>query len=323
MPHSFYSNGKLLITGEYAILDGALSLALPTAFGQSLVVRKIDSYELRWRSLDQNGKVWFENTFDLNPTKKIFQSQSSFTPYFSSGHDKSSKMVAIAETLSTILREAQTLNPEWLNRNTGYSAETKLSFPRDWGLGTSSTLINNIAQWAEVDAYQLLWNAFTGSGYDIACAKNNNPITYCLNKGKPIITEVDFNPRFQDHLYFIHLNKKQSSREGIATYRKKNFDRTITIEQVSGITEKTILCNSLSEFEALMNQHEILLSQTLKMPTVKETLFPDFKGTVKSLGAWGGDFVLATGDHNTPSYFKSLGYDTVIPYKKMIKDQNI
>ena len=31
----FYSNGKLLITGEYVILDGALSLAVPSLLGQS------------------------------------------------------------------------------------------------------------------------------------------------------------------------------------------------------------------------------------------------------------------------------------------------
>jgi hypothetical protein len=38
---------------------------------------------------------------------------------------------------------------------------------------------------------------------------------------------------------------------------------------------------------------------------------------IKSLGAWGGDFVLATGDDKTISYFKSKGYNTVIPYSKM------
>ena len=31
---TFYSNGKLLITGEYVVLDGAKALALPTKFGQ-------------------------------------------------------------------------------------------------------------------------------------------------------------------------------------------------------------------------------------------------------------------------------------------------
>ena len=34
----------------------------------------------------------------------------------------------------------------------GFKVTTKLDFPKNWGLGTSSTLINNIAQWAQVDA---------------------------------------------------------------------------------------------------------------------------------------------------------------------------
>jgi mevalonate kinase len=35
---TFYSHGKLLISSEYAVLDGAQALALPTKFGQTLKV---------------------------------------------------------------------------------------------------------------------------------------------------------------------------------------------------------------------------------------------------------------------------------------------
>ena len=34
------------------------------------------------------------------------------------------------------------------------------------------------------------------------------------------------------------------------------------------------------------------MSELLDTKTIKELLFPDFSGTIKSLGAWGGDFVL-------------------------------
>ena len=40
MKKEFYSNGKLLITGEYLVLDGAKAFALPTKFGQNLIVEK-------------------------------------------------------------------------------------------------------------------------------------------------------------------------------------------------------------------------------------------------------------------------------------------
>lgn len=318
MTKSFYSNGKLLLTGEYAVLEGALSLAVPTKYGQSLSVREIDSHELQWKSWDEKGTIWFEGTFNLSTPEHTSKEQSSIFPYFDQAQHKSREGSAIFKTLSTILREAQKLNPNFLREGIAYEVETRLSFPRDWGLGSSSTLINNIAQWAQVDAYRLLWGAFSGSGYDIACAQINHPILYTMRDMKPDATQVNFNPPFRDALHFIHLNKKQDSREGISSYRKKDFDKAKLIEHVSEITRKIVSCESLSEFASLMTEHETLLSKTLHMPTVKESLFPDFKGAIKSLGAWGGDFVLATGNESTPSYFEGLGYDTVMSYDEMV-----
>lgn len=318
MAKKFYSNGKLLLTGEYAVLEGALSLAVPTKYGQSLSVKEIDSHELIWKSWDEMEKIWFEGTFGLLPPGHTSQEQSSFFPYFDCAQHRSREGRATFETLSKILRETRKLNPYFLRDAKGYAVDTRLTFPRDWGLGSSSTLINNISQWAEVDAYQLLWNTFSGSGYDVACAKNDHPILYCLEDGQPNATEVHFNPAFQDNLFFIHLNKKQNSREGIARYRKMVFDKPRLVQKVSEITRKTVSCESLSEFESLMTDHETLLSQILQMPTVKESLFPDFEGAIKSLGAWGGDFILATGDGETPSYFERLGYGTVLPYGEMV-----
>ncbi|SDD57689.1 Mevalonate kinase [Pricia antarctica] len=306
MTKSFYSNGKLLLTGEYAVLDGALSLAVPTKYGQSLSVETADSHELLWTSMNENGRVWFESTFDISSLEHDPSRQ------------KSQEGNAIGEKLSKILREARKLNPNFLSDNKGYTVRTDLNFPRNWGLGSSSTLINNIAQWAKIDAYQLLWNSFSGSGYDIACAQNNYPILYSLKDGKPAVNKVDFNPPFRDRLYFIHLNKKQNSRDGISAYRKKDFDKAKFVRQLSNITRKTLTCNTLSEFESLMTKHEALLSRTLHMPTVKESLFPDFRGTLKSLGAWGGDFILATGDYEVLPYFQKKGYKTIVAYAAMV-----
>ena len=64
---TFYSNGKLLITGEYVVLDGAKSLALPTKFGQNLSVEKVDSNQLiHWVSYDHDGSIWFEATIPFS-----------------------------------------------------------------------------------------------------------------------------------------------------------------------------------------------------------------------------------------------------------------
>jgi mevalonate kinase len=303
MAKQFYSNGKLLLTGEYAVLDGALSLAIPTRYGQSLNVKEIEFPKLLWKSLDEKGATWFEIGMDI--------------PSWSMQYELSAEK-PVKDTLIKILSVAKTLNPKFLRGLKGYHIETKLDFPRDWGLGSSSTLINNIAQWAQVDPYQLLWKTFSGSGYDIACAQFDHPILYQLKDQKPYVQKVHFNPPFKEHLFFIYRNRKQNSREGIAQYRKTDIDTSDFVRQVTGITKKMTTSKSQSEFNDLITEHETLLATTLKLDPVQESVFPDFGGAVKSLGAWGGDFILASGNEDTVSYFKEKGYDTVIPYSEMV-----
>lgn len=305
----YYSNGKLLLTGEYVVLDGAKSLAVPTSYGQDLVVQQIEEPILVWGSFTNEGNCWFEATFSL---PKLRLTSATFNS------DKEGSSEVIAETLQNILQEARNLNPDFLQTNKGYLVKTNLSFPQNWGLGSSSTLINNIASWATVNPFTLLWNAFSGSGYDIACAKHNTPIFYQLENKKPFIEAVDFTLNFQDQLYFVFLNQKQNSREGIAQYRKNNKHITKEIQRISELSEAFLKTSSINNLEGIINEHEQIISSIIKLPPVKDKLFSDYFGEVKSLGAWGGDFVLATGNGETPKYFKQKGYNTVIPYNKMV-----
>jgi mevalonate kinase len=302
MKKTFYSNGKLLITGEYLVLDGAKALALPTKFGQNLIVEESNNQEIKWKSYDADDSVWFEGTipFTAITTTTSFENES------------------VANTLITILREAFILNPNLILNSEGYSITTHLTFPKKWGLGTSSTLINNIAQWLEIDAFLLLKNSFGGSGYDIACAQNDCPIVYNLEDGKPIVEKVNFNPPFTENLYFVYLNQKQSSKNAIAAYQEKKNNLEPKKETITQITEIVLKANNISSFAEALENHERELSSILETKTVKESLFPDFEGTIKSLGAWGGDFVLVVSQDNPSSYFTSKGYKTVIPYHEMI-----
>ncbi len=305
----FYSNGKLLLTGEYVVLDGATSLAVPTKYGQDLVIEPIEEPILIWGSFTNEGNCWFEAQFSL---PKLRLTSASFNS------EKEGSSETIAETLQNILQEARKLNPDFLQSNKGCIVKTHLTFPQDWGLGSSSTLINNIATWANVNPFDLLWNAFSGSGYDIACAKYNSPIFYTLKDRKPIISEVNFSPIFKDNLFFVYLNQKQNSRDGIKRYREKKQFIESEINRISEISKDMISAKSLSEFELLIAEHETIISSIIELPKVKDLLFSDYFGQVKSLGAWGGDFILATGNQDTPNYFKQKGYTTVIPYKDMI-----
>ncbi len=303
MKKEYYSNGKLLITGEYLVLDGAKAFALPTKFGQNLIVEKGNNEAINWKSYDADGSIWFEEIilFSEITNKKDPENES------------------VKSTLIAILYEAFLLNPDFTKLSQGYTVTTQLSFPKSWGLGTSSTLINNIAQWLNIDAFTLLKNSFGGSGYDIACAQNDSPILYRLELEKPIVEKVTFSPAFTEHLYFVYLNKKQSSKTAIISYntnKKNNLKKAIALNDK--ITFEALNANTLQSFAFAIEKHEAEMSNTLEMQTVKEFLFPDFNGTIKSLGAWGGDFVMAITKEDPSAYFASKGYKTVIPYIEMI-----
>jgi mevalonate kinase len=304
MKKEFYSNGKLLITGEYLVLDGGKSFALPTKFGQNLVVEKGTPNEIKWTSFDSDGRIWFEDIFSFEDIlkKKMFGE----TAY-------------VKNTLIEILHEGYLLNPDFLNQDEGYSIITQLTFPRNWGLGTSSTLINNIAQWLEIDAFVLLNNSFGGSGYDIACAQNDFPILYHLENGNPVVEKVTFEPEFTENLYFVYLDKKQSSKAAIAFYHNnKNKDLAQIIANNDALTQQVLKAKNLREFALTLEEHEAEMSNILEMQTIKESLFPDFNGVIKSLGAWGGDFVMVIAKENPSDYFKERGFKTIVSYTDMI-----
>lgn len=63
------------------------------------------------------------------------------------------------------------MGSESLEADYSYILKSNVQFPENFGLGSSSTLMNNIANWGNVDAFALNDIALGGSGYDIAVAK--------------------------------------------------------------------------------------------------------------------------------------------------------
>lgn len=299
---TFYSNGKLLITGEYVVLDGAKALALPTKFGQRLVINSGANHQIKWTSFDSDKSIWFEDIISFNEIKQKIVSD---------------KNAAIKNTLIEILHQAFIQNPSFLEKE-GYEIETHLTFPRLWGLGTSSTLINGIGDWLNIDAFELLQKSFGGSGYDIACAKSNSPIVYHLENETPYFKPIHFNPSFKENIHFVYLNQKQSSKLAIANYMSKHHHVDLVISKINTITYETINCKEVKEFAKQMEKHEIIMSDVLEMETIQEKFFPDFEGVIKSLGAWGGDFVMVISKENPTAYFKDRGYPVVLSYEEMI-----
>ena len=295
----FRSHGKLLVTSEYLVLDGAEALALPTKKGQTLSVKKVGGDNVSWKSITVNGLVWFECELDNN--FEIITSSDS----------------KIANTLTVFLKVAAMMNPHFSDVAIGVEVETHLEFDQTWGLGSSSTLISNIAQWAKVDPFLLQQETFPGSGYDIACALSNSPIIYRIIDKEVSYMTTNFRPSFSDEIFFVHLNKKQNSRDGINKYKDSKTDISTSVELASDFTDKFVACKDVKEFRKLMAQHESFISEIIGEDTVKQKLFPDYKGSIKSLGAWGGDFIMAVGT-NTKTYFKNKGYETIIPFNEMV-----
>ena len=317
----FQAHGKFLLTGEYLVLKGALALAIPLKLGQTLSVETCHGASLQWDAHQPDGP-WFSVT--LNPENlEIINS------------DDQPK----AEKLTQILKAIKQLNPTAFKD--GLHFETRLDFNPNWGLGSSSTLIANLARWANVNPYELLKLTFGGSGYDIACATAEGPIYYQLSTSEPALRQaqgpkvvepvetptptaepIDFNPPFADHLFFVYQGQKQSSSKEIKAFLEKTnpIDLQNDINAVSEISHAVPKCHSLDEFAMLMQCHERIIARCIGQEPVQKR-FPDFEGVLKSLGAWGGDFILAATEwpeSQVKEYFKGKGLDVVFGYKEML-----
>jgi len=304
----YFGHGKVLLSGEYFVLDGALALALPTKVGQSLSVKYAQSFSptLSWKSYDVNGNLWFDSHFEFWHFKCIDEKPSEEALF-----------------LQKILQQARKQNPHFLRDNVDVKVETRLGFPITWGLGSSSSLIYNIAQWAYVSPFELLFKTHGGSGYDIACAQSDGPIAYKKISSGPNWSPVYFSPSFKNNLYFVYLDKKQNSRDAIKEYAKKKPNDASLIAKVTELSQEFLNSQTLKQFQAAMTAHENLISESLGISKVKETHFGDFPGAIKSLGAWGGDFVLVASEHDldfVKTYFGSKGLEVVYRYSDLISD---
>lgn len=295
-----FSPGKLMLTSEYFAIDGALVLAVPTKLGQEFFFEKQNDGKsiLTWEAFHQQ-KPWLKTVID-------YKNWEILDANISSG----------AEFIVKVLKNVQHLSEIQLKSNHSYHLKTNLQFPPDFGLGSSSTLMNNLAEWADIDPFQLNAISLGGSGYDIAVAKAKSAVLF-HNKPEIFFEKVNFNPKFKNSLIFIHLNQKQDSREGIHLYKSKIKSPKL-VEEFSDLTRNILLCNELEKFSQLMMLHEQKISDFIEIPTVKEKYFSDCPSFVKSLGAWGGDFVMSAKFNGFEDYFWGKGFTTVFDWDDLI-----
>lgn len=271
----FYAHGKLLLTAEYLVLHGATALALPTRQGQWLEARSTENGELWWQAFDEHDQRWLEvrlRLLDLH----ILQSTDA----------------EAALRLQQLLQAAERHKPGCVRQAAGWLVQTRLEFNRHWGLGSSSSLVSLLAQWLQLDAFAFYFATQTGSGYDLACATATGPVLYTRESPQPRVQSVRFNPPFAHQLRWVYLRQKQNSLREVKSYLRSGKPDEGLLHEVSDLTRSILTATDLEGFSSLLAEHENLIGQALGRKTVGETQFAGYPGQAKSLGAWGGDFVL-------------------------------
>ena len=290
----FKSNGKLLITSEYLVMKGAMALAIPAKLDQELNVTSTNSDFVNWKSFNKNNQIWYEEKFFLDKGTLIY-------------HGKKNKMSDLIVRLFDYIHKFN--NPE---KSIGNEFIWKINFNINWGLGSSSTLINNLSKWAKVNPYKLLFSVFNGSGYDIACCDKSNPIIFQKKDDYLSVSDTTFKPNFLNNLFLIFLNKKQDTQKSVQNFLETDQSLSEGINQINEIVHEIENVKDITTFESLIERHEKIIANILQMPTIQNDKFPDYNnGVIKSLGSWGGDFVLATGDEKSVDYFEEKGFNTI------------
>ena len=288
------------------VLHGSSALVLPLKVGQHMTVSVVEQSMnpvVKWRARVLK-ELWFDAEISV----------SDWTI-------RSATDMVVASKLLVLLQEAGNLNHRLFTDGCDFNIHTDTGFHNDWGLGSSSAVVANIAQWAKINPFELLFRTFGGSGADIAAAISPGPVHYRLLNHNPVYCSVAFQPAFLKNLWLVYLGNKQNTTKSVAAFKLNGNVSQKQIDTVDILTMNLIRANSLDYFMNLVHEHELILSEILGIPRIKESLFSDFPGEMKSLGAWGGDFALAVSksSHNeVREYFSNKGIHPVYSYSKLV-----
>lgn len=293
---NYYASGKLMLFGEYLVLKGVPCLAMPVKYGQRMEIKTIPGNTIRWLSRVQ-GKEWFSLQCK-NDLSEVSTSQSS--------------------TATFLLQILQLIHSEKPGKfESGLQFTVDADFPMEWGFGSSSTLISLLSQWSETDPYFLLHKTIGGSGFDVACAIAHCPILYQMEEHttKPIAIPDSISSK----LLFIYSGKKQNSKNEVNRFHKLDIKEEQEVK-MKDIVNGVIKSQQIEEWEDLITQSEDLISGILGVPSIKQNSFSDYSFAIKSLGAWGGDFFMATfrNENTARNYFSNLGHHIQFNYAQLI-----
>ncbi len=297
---TYQASGKLLLFGEYLVVKGCQCLSVPLSVGQSLLVSAFKEKGILWRCFEFEQcwlEVHFSEALDIIQTTDLPK----------------------AKRIQKLLLFIRKRRPQL--RMSALSFKFNLNFDRQFGLGTSSTLISLLSQWSEVDAYELLEYSFGGSGYDIAAATASGPFLYAIEERK--IKDIRLPPAITEKLLFVYTGRKQESAQEVKRFKHHKTEKS-QIAQMNKIVKKAVHSMRIEEWESLIQESELLLSGILAQKPVQQMYFRDYPYYIKSLGAWGGDFAMATCRDAVVArkYFETKGKRQVFTYNELIKSDS-
>ncbi|GAA5220176.1 GYDIA family GHMP kinase [Membranihabitans marinus] len=271
-----------------------MALSAPLKWGQTMKVTESSGSDLRWVTLDHEGKKWFEcilNLIDFSIEKTNDEEKAKF----------------IQQLVTSLIQ----LNSDFLSKWKKYKVDCVLEFNPAWGFGSSSTLITNLATWAEVSPFELFFETQVGSGFDIASAMADAPILYQKDDESLTFEEIDLSQVVIDHSVVFYRGNKVNSHGAVEKWKMGKKVKSVDIDQMNSLSNAITNCNSVSTYQDAVKEHELLVKKYIDVDCI-QSQFSDYEGTMKSLGAWGGDFGLAVHEDAdyTLQYLKTKGIDT-------------
>jgi hypothetical protein len=270
-----------MLVGEYAVLAGGLAIAFPVKYRQCMEVTTIEGNgTIHWHSYDFEGIEWLKCRFSTHQQLDT--------------HPLCNVLLPIQKMLNIAIAE----NPSLLPENSDLVFRIKASFRKEWGLGSSSAMIANIAKWSGANPWDLMHCSFPGSGYDVAVAFHNKALSYRLTpEGRDIVFLPSIPPALA-HYRVVFTGRKVNSRDSVAALQTRIPLLQDHVKELDALSTRMLDNPTPAAFASALLDYEMILSNVLQIPRASEN-YPDYPGLIKSLGAWGGDALLvqyAAGD---------------------------
>ena len=112
--------------------------------------------------------------------------------------------------------------------------------------------------------------------------------------------------KFDDSEYFV---------DSLPDEAKQLITGLRTADSQTKLYEDTLKLIAISKRKMVEDLKKILEN----IDPIQKSTFGDYnKGIIKSLGSWGGDFILVTGQREDLGYFRDKGYNTIYVLEDLV-----